>query len=212
MGEDNNNNNNNNTTSIIIIRKIIIRKMSHRNPFEILGISRSNDSSAAAAATERDVRDAFKRLAKELHPDRNKSSTTSVRNFQALIEARDEALRRISSSNNNNNNTSAGYGHYSHHDHSHHHPMGASTRGRGGSRVSHTIFALALPFIFAASFIGSHDDARRGKYGEDLLYGRVNGVLEPPVNPFLREDLKSTTFKSPTFKRMSAFVSKAFGY
>ena len=196
-----------------------------KTPFEILGLSESSEA--------REVHEAFKRLAKDLHPDvmtskryasssqASSSSSSSLqksttRNFQAISHARDECLAIIADRNMYTNYNSNGeFGH--HHHHHHHHRMArsggaaASRYARAPSHVSATSFGLVLafPFVFGLSFLGSvmnASDADGRSAGNSTKYveeiGRPNGVLHPPENAWLRDEVRSQTVSSPTFQKL----------
>ena len=191
-----------------------------KTPFEILGLSESSEA--------REVHEAFKRLAKDLHPDvmtskRYSSSSqassssslqkSTTRNFQAISHARDECLAIIADRNAYDNYSSTGeFGH-----HHHHHRMARSggaaalRYARAPSHVSATSFGLVLafPFVFGLSFLGSvmnASDADGRSAGNSTKYveeiGRPNGVLHPPENAWLRDEVRSQTVSSPTFQKL----------
>ena len=198
-----------------------------KTPFEILGLSESSEA--------REVHEAFKRLAKDLHPDvmtskryasssqASSSSSSSLqksttRNFQAISHARDECLAIIADRNMYTNYNSNGeFGHHHHHHHQYHHRMArsggaaASRYARAPSHVSATSFGLVLafPFVFGLSFLGSvmnASDADGRSAGNSTKYveeiGRPNGVLHPPENAWLRDEVRSQTVSSPTFQKL----------
>jgi hypothetical protein len=190
-----------------------------KTPFEILGLSESSEA--------REVHEAFKRLAKDLHPDvmtskrcssSSQASSSSLqksttRNFQAISHARDECLAIIADRNMYDNYSSNGeFGH-----HHHHHRMARSggaaalRYARAPSHVSATSFGLVLafPFVFGLSFLGSvmnASDADGRSAGNSTKYveeiGRPNGVLHPPENAWLRDEVRSQTVSSPTFQKL----------
>jgi len=195
-----------------------------KTPFEILGLSESSEA--------REVHEAFKRLAKDLHPDvmtskryasssqASSSSSSSLqksttRNFQAISHARDECLAIIADRNMYTNYNSNGE--FGHHHHHHHHRMArsggaaASRYARAPSHVSATSFGLVLafPFVFGLTFLGSvmnASDADGRSAGNSTKYveeiGRPNGVLHPPENAWLRDEVRSQTVSSPTFQKL----------
>lgn len=57
-----------------------------RNPFEVLGIE--------DGATEAQINTAFRKLAKDCHPDLHPGDSEAVEKFRELQRARDEALRQ----------------------------------------------------------------------------------------------------------------------
>ena len=53
--------------------------MSKRDYYEVLGLARG--------ASEQDIKSAFRRLAKEYHPDRNQGDAESEKRFKEVNEA-----------------------------------------------------------------------------------------------------------------------------
>ena len=57
-----------------------------RDPYSTLGVART--------ASEKEVKSAYRKLAKELHPDRNKDNPKAAEKFSDATKAYDLALRQ----------------------------------------------------------------------------------------------------------------------
>ncbi len=127
--------------------------MAKRDYYEVLGISQS--------ATDDDIRKAYRGLAKELHPDRNKDDPQASDKFKELNEAY-EVLK--------DKQKRAAYDQFGHAAFSD--EMGAGPGGFRGERPGSADFGSAFSDIFDdlfGEFVGRRGAGARGR-GSDLRY------------------------------------------
>eukprot|EP00227_Mantoniella_beaufortii_P013596 CAMPEP_0197576318 /NCGR_PEP_ID=MMETSP1326-20131121/1380_1 /TAXON_ID=1155430 /ORGANISM="Genus nov. species nov., Strain RCC2288" /LENGTH=200 /DNA_ID=CAMNT_0043139211 /DNA_START=303 /DNA_END=901 /DNA_ORIENTATION=+ len=189
------------------------------DPYGDLGLKRG--------ATDVEVKAAFRRLAHLYHPDHTTSSGTNARlaaehTFRRITAARERLLGPSASS-------AAAYaaGDPSHWSRG---ASSAAARAAGTSGPNNAAFAVVLMFpIVLMGFISQWafpNDTEQGLAGggggsnllggDDMRMGRVNGFLEPPVNPWIRDDVLEAARKYDrdrpgVWTRISRRVNGVFG-
>jgi len=152
------------------------------------------DLGVRPGASEEEIKAAFRRLAHVHHPDKQSSPELSAAakfRFNKITAARNVLLGHHGGGSvgapygDVNAATSAGRSWAR---------AGASGGIRNANRVSNLGFAVVLTFplcligvVSQWAFPSSAPSAGAAADGEDM--GRVHGVLEPPVNPWLRDDV-----------------------
>lgn len=145
------------------------------DPYADLGLKRG--------ASDEEVKAAFRRLAHVYHPDKQVTAdgrASAEFNFNKITAARNRLL-----GNHHGSGMGLGGGGGAG-------PMGSGMRAR--NRLSNVSFALVLTLPLCLIGVVSHwafpsdHNHLTGKGGGETI-GRVNGVLEPPVNSWIREDV-----------------------
>ena len=146
------------------------------------------DLGVRPGASEEEIKAAFRRLAHVYHPDKQSSPEQSAAakfRFNQITAARNVLLGHHGGSVGAPHGDAAGRSWAS---------AGASAGVRNANRVSNLGFAVVLTFplcligvVSQWAFPSSAPSAGTAGGGEDM--GRVHGVLEPPVNPWLRDDI-----------------------
>ena len=146
------------------------------------------DLGVRPGASEEEIKAAFRRLAHVYHPDKQSSPEQSAAakfRFNQITAARNVLLGHHGGSVGAPHGDAAGRSWAS---------AGASAGVRNANRVSNLGFAVVLTFplcligvVSQWAFPSSAPSAGAAGGGEDM--GRVHGVLEPPVNPWLRDDI-----------------------
>ena len=152
------------------------------------------DLGVRPGASEEEIKAAFRRLAHVYHPDKQSSPEQSAAakfRFNKITAARNVLLGQHGGGSvsapygDAAGGASAGRSWAS---------SGASAGIRNANRVSNLGFAVVLTFplcligvVSQWAFPSSGPSAGIAAGEEDM--GRVHGVLEPPVNPWLRDDV-----------------------